>query len=538
MRAFALLFAAQLRRDRWQLAIWIVGVSLLGFAALSAISTEFGDETDRRALVTVASANPAFLFLRGTPDGVGVGALVHFQAFAFTAVLAGFMNTFLVVRHSRADEMLGRTELVGSTPVSRITTLSATLALAFLANAALALGVAAGYFGGGVEAYRALLVGCGVGVVGLFFAATAALVAQLAPTGRMANGIAASTIGLAYFVRGIGDALGEPSADLTRVESAWMSLLSPIGWAQRSRPFSDAEPGPLVVVAVAALLIGATAIVVRARRDLGASLFVERRGPARGGVSTRSTLALAFRLQRGTIIGWASAAAIFGVIAGALGSAVEQFTGANDTLRDLIAQLAGGDGADVGEVFATAILGIAGALAAAAGIQAIVRLREEETAGLAEQLLATPASRLGWFGGQWIVAATSVVVVLGVAGLATGVSLLVVGDEPAIVLYLSAALAHAPAALVFVGLTGLVFGLFPRHTAALGWGLLVVALVLGQFGELLQLPDWAQKLSPFAHSSAMPVDDFDALSAAILVAVSVAAGGLAMAAIGRRNVMA
>ena len=538
MRALPLLIVAQLRRDRWQLTLWVVGISLLGFAAANAIATEFASEADRRAIVAIASANPAFLFLRGTPDGTGIGALAYFQAFTFISVLAGFMNTFLVVRHSRGDESLGRAELIGSTPAGRQSPLIATLAVALFANVALASLVGLAFLVAGEAVWPSFLVGIGAGSVGFFFAAVAATVAQLTPSSRMANGVSSAIVGLAYFARGIGDALGDANSDLTRVDSAWISLLSPIGWAQRSRPFSDADPTLLVPVVFAALALAVFAVFVRARRDLGSSLFADRQGPAVGGNSTRSPIALAFRLQRGTIVGWATAGAFMGIIAGALGSVVADITESNGSLRDLIAQLAGGADPDILEVFAAAIIGITGVLAAAAGIQAVVRLREEEAAGHAELLLSTPLRRLGWFAAQLVVAGASVFVVLAVAGIAAGVSLAVVGrGAGSIGTYVIAALAHAPASLVFVGLAGLVFGLLPRLTTALSWGLLVIALVLGQFGELLQLPQWLQDASPFAHSSAMPVDELNVLAVVVLVGIAFAMAALAAALVRRRDIL-
>ena len=37
--------------------------------------------------------------------------------------------------------------------------------------------------------------------------------------------------------RGIGNALGTPSSDLTRMHSSWLTRLSPFGWAENVRAF-------------------------------------------------------------------------------------------------------------------------------------------------------------------------------------------------------------------------------------------------------------------------------------------------------------
>lgn len=189
------LFLFQARRDRVTLPVWILGIALLGFATSSAVVTQFGDEPSQAAILTLAASNPAFLFLRGLPDGTGVGAVVFFQGFAFTAVLAGLMSTFLVVRHTRTDEELGRAELLGSVPLPRAASLAATLLLGAAANLILAVFVAAGFVAAGLPVPGAALAGGAVGAVGVFFVGLGAAVAQVLPSGRSANGAAAGLVG-------------------------------------------------------------------------------------------------------------------------------------------------------------------------------------------------------------------------------------------------------------------------------------------------------------------------------------------------------
>ncbi|MDH6182118.1 ABC-2 type transport system permease protein [Microbacteriaceae bacterium SG_E_30_P1] len=537
MSAFLRILAAQARRDRWVLTIWILGIAALGLAAANAISSEFAEEAERAAIVAVAAANPAFLFLRGLPDGTSVGVVAFFQAFSFTAVLAGLMSTFLVARHTRADEEQGRGELVQSTPVRRASPLLATVALGVIANVVLAALVAAGYAASGLPIEGSVMTGLATGSTGLVFVGVGALVAQAAPTGRATNGIAAAAVGVAYLVRGVGDALGTPSDDLTRVVPSALSWASPIGWAQATRPFAEPTPLPLALSLATFALLTLAAVLVRARRDLGSSILPESAGRASAGFGGRSVLGLAWRLQHGTLLGWSIGAAVLGAIAGALAPVVADAVAGNDSLAQLIASLSPGTEADTAAVFTTAILGMTGVLAAASGVQAVLRLRSEEQEGRAELLLSTPTSRWVWAGSTMFIAAISVFAVCLVGGVATGALLVASGNPEALGEYAAAGLAHAPAALVFVALTGLVFAALPRLTVAVGWSILVVGLVLGQFGELLDLPEWAQDISPFRHSSAVPVEAFDAGAAAALVAIAVGGVILALAVLRRRSLV-
>ena len=526
----------QARQDRVTLPVWILGITLLSFATSTAVATQFGDEESQAAILTLAASNPAFLFLRGLPDGTGVGAVVFFQGYAFTAVLAGLMSTFLVVRHTRSDEELGRDELLGAVPLPRAASLAATLVLGTAANLLLAVFVAAGFVAAGLPAGGAFAAGSAVGTVGVFFTGVAALAAQVLPTGRGANGAAAGLVGAAYLVRGVGDALGTPSADLLHVASAWPSLLSPIGWGQRARPFTSPDLAVLLVLLAAAAALGTLALLVRRRRDVGASLLPQRNGREHAGVGGRSFVGLAWRLQRSAVVGWCVGAAAIGAVAGALGPLVSETVSSVAPIRDLIARLVPGGQAGLVDVFVTALLGIAGVFAATAGIQAVLRMRAEETEGRAELLLAAPASRARWLGANLLTAAVSAALVAATTGAAAAVGLGLSGiaDGQAWSL-VPAALAHVPAALVFMAAAAVAFALVPRLSIVLGWGMFAAGLVLGEFGELFGLPVWLQDASPFRHSSAMPVEPFNQGGALGLLAIAAAGAALAAYCLRRRD---
>jgi ABC-2 type transport system permease protein len=375
--------------------------------------------------------------------------------------------------------------------------------------------------------------------VGLFFMASAALVAQIMPSARTANGTGAALVGGAYVVRGAGDALGTADASLLHVTPAWPSLFSPIGWGQRIRPFTDADPLPLLIIGAAALVLAAVAVALRNGRDLGAGyIAADESGAERAPAGLASMLGLAWRLQRGSMASWGFTGAALGAVAGGLGPVISHALAGNASLMELMSRLVPG-GASMVDLFTTAMLGIAGIMAAAAGVQAVLRLRAEEAEGRAELLLAVPASRIRWLGGTLAVAAISTAAVAAAAGASAAVVLILTqagGSNPGMVF--AAAMAHVPAALVFPALTVFVFALTSRGSSALGWGSLAAALVLGQFGELLGLPAWLQDLSPFRHSSAMPVEAFNPEGALLMAAVAIAGAAAASVLIRGRDLTA
>ena len=70
---------------------------------------------------------------------------------------------------------------------------------------------------------------------------------QLMRTSRGANSLAVWVLLLTFLIGGLGNALGTPTADLQRIESSWLTWLSPFGWGENSRPFADDNMWPLLL---------------------------------------------------------------------------------------------------------------------------------------------------------------------------------------------------------------------------------------------------------------------------------------------------
>jgi ABC-2 type transport system permease protein len=52
------------------------------------------------------------------------------------------------------------------------------------------------------------------------------------------------------------------------------------------------------------------------------------------------------------------------------------------------------------------------------------------------------------------------------------------------------------------------------------WGALVACVVIGFFGDVLDLPTWVADLSPFQHTPELPVADLTLVPLAALTAVA------------------
>lgn len=534
----AVLLRQRLRRDRWQLIVWIVCIAFLGLFSAASIEQTYGSAAGRVELMRLAIANPTILVLRGLPQGTTLAAVTFFEIFTFLALLAGLMNTFLAVRHSRAEEESGRAELVGSTPAGRLLPTTATVVHGVIANILLAIATGVGFLASGLPAYGSFVAGAAVGGAGVAFLAVGLLLAQLMSTSRGANGYAAAIVLIAYVLRGVGDATGTVAANGVSMVSAWPTWLSPVGWGEQMSPYVRNDWWPLLLQLGFAAVLIAGVFGLQAVRDSGAGVFAERSGRRDALPTLNGPLGLAWKLQWPIVVGWTVGGVLAGLLAGALGGVVSSSM-ANDpnltSIRDAVARIGAGGTGSFASLFISAIMSIVGVLAAACAVQAVIRLRQEEASGSAEVMLSTPLSRVRWLLEFVLVGLVAVVLVLLAAALAAGLSALASGERGSIVGdAFAAAAAQFPVALVYLGVLTLVFVVLPSWTVSVAWTTLGLGAFVGIFGALIRLPDWLRHVSPFADAPVV-VGTVDWSGGYWMIGIAVVAIAAAAALIRRRD---
>ncbi len=517
------------RRDRIMLPAWIYVLTALVVATGYSFRTLYKTEAAREQVAAGTAHNPAVLALTGPLFGTSVGALTAWKYGAFAAVGAALMSIFIVIRHTRADEEAGRLELVGSAAVGRHSALAVGLLLATAASCAVALLTAVGLIAEGLSAAGAAALGLAIASCGLVFAAVAAVAAQLAGSARGARGLAIGLLGAAFVVQSAGAAAGAGGPQ-------WLSWLSPVGWALQVRAFAGDRWLVLALPLAAAVVATAIAVALAGRRDLGAGLLPSRPGPARGAVTLRSPLALAWRLQRGTLVGWTAGVLVAGAVSGAVAQGIGSLLGSGPQVRDALARLGGQSG--LTSAYLAATMSIIGLAAAGYAVSAVLRLRSEESAQRAEPVLATATSRISWAASHLITTAAGTAVMLAAAGLGAGLGYGLRAGDPGrhVPGLLGAALAQWPAALAIAAVAVALFGVLPRSCVAGGWAALAVAALLVLLGPTFRLAQWAQDISPFTHVPKLPGGP---ASAAPLIWLAVAAALLTvvgLAGLRRRDI--
>lgn len=518
------LVGATLHRDRVRIAAWMVAITVLVWTTAAGTKALFPTQADLDEAARASEDNVVALAFNGPAQALDtIGGQVAFQLVAVGCLAMGLMALLTMSRLTRSEEESGRLELVRALPVGR----HAPLAAAGIVVAAMAAGTGAlvtlSLLATSLPAAGSVSVGAGLAGVGLVFGAVTAVTAQVTENSRIASGLTGAVLAAAYVVRAIGD-----------VGNGALSWPSPIGWAQKARPYAGEQWWPLLLMVVATVALASVAVRLVDRRDLGAGLVAPRPGPPAAAPSLDSAAALARRLQRGTVLWWGIGVVGLAVSYGSITGSVDDFIGDNESLTDIIAR---GGGNLVDSFLATSLL-IMSVVTGGFAVQAVSRLRSEETGGRAEVVLATPTSQTGWVWSHLAVALAGSVLIQLAGGLGLGgLAAITTGDGGALPRVMAAALAYLPAIWVVAAVAVALFGLAP-HWTVLSWLPLTLGAFFGMFGSVLDLPQAVLSLSPFEATPAVPSAEWEVLPLVVLAAVAAAVTMAGVAGFRRRDVPA
>ena len=512
-----------LRRDRVRLPLWLVGVAGVTYGSGAAMGTTFPTQSAIDAYAASVASSPAVVAMSGPPIALDtLPGIVLNKIELVTVVGVCVMAALTVVRHSRAEEEAGRTELLRSGEVGRHAGGLAALLVAGGASVLLGLVVALGLVGAAVPGRSALLYGAGTAGLGVVVAAATLCLAQLFVHARAATGAALALVGVAYVLRAAGDVRGDA-----------LVWLSPVGWSQATHVLGAERWWPLLVCLGAAIALAWLAFRLSGVRDVGAGLVAPRPGAPVGGRLMSSAFGLAVRQQRGAVVAWAVGVLALAVAEGSLADVVQSLARDNPTLEKYLN--ATGQGSLV-DAYLSTILLVLGLLTAAFAVSATARLRAEETSDRLEALLATGLSRSRWLFSGLAVVGLGAVLVLLLGGLGLGLSYAVAtGDGGAVLRLPVEVLVYLPAVLALVALAVLVLGWRPSW-GGVPWAALGLCFVLGWLGSLLGLPSWVLEVSPFGAAPLLPLQPMQWTGPVLTALVAVLLAGVGWLGLLRRDI--
>jgi ABC-2 type transport system permease protein len=550
-----------LRRERVNSTVWVLALLAVIIGLVPGLNEIMVGE-DMNALVSMMQ-NPTLVSMVGPAIALinnSYGALYTNFMLVFTALTVGIMNIFLVVRHTRADEELGRYEVVRSLPTGRLAHLNATFMTAIIVNTVLAVLMGLGMYAVGDASMTfngSMLWGAALGATGLVFAAFTALFSQLSSNARGAMAYSFIALILFFFLRGAGDMQMAAAWDAA-VEAgeqpamSIISLLSPLGMVMRTYAYAGDFWWPIFALLGTAVAVGAIAFKLNAMRDIDQGFIPARPGRsfAKKWLVAPHARGLTFKLTKNALIGCIIGMFFLGASYASILGDVDEFVARNDMYQGLMLHIAGIEievvespsgtferidawvdgriirtatdpeeivdvlnyavdyaGFTVQDLFASMIMNMMALMAMVPVLLFVLRARAEERAIRTELLLAASVCKIKYLKGfalMAFIAAPLLQFMLAVGLYGTGVA--IVGpDILSFTLLLEAALVYVPALWVMAAITILLVGVAPK-AAGLIWAYFTFNFLLIFVGRMGDFPGWLLKTAPMGWVPQIPVD--------------------------------
>ena len=521
-----------LRRERLETGISVLAMVVGSIALAAFMSTRF-DPASRQALILTLN-NPGIIAMMGPVYGLDdytVGAMYANTVMLWMVMAAAVVNILLVIRLTLADEQKGLTEIIRSLPVGRLASLHAAMTVVLIVNVVVALAVGVGIYAVSdvsLDLASSLLYGAALGVCSLYFAALAAVCAQVASGSRSAIGISLAAMALLYLMRAVGDMGCEP-----------LSRLSALGLVLRTQVFVNNQVWPLLLILLQALALAALAYLLNLQRDSGSGLLPARPGRSRASGWLQTPGGLALRLSKSTITAWAVAVFLLAASYGSALGSIDSFVAENAFYQQLVGLDAYGDDFTMTMIFATFVTAILNMLSLVPLLLVTLKTLFEEKDGRADPVMSTGVSRYRYMLSHTglAFAASLVFPCLAALGLyATAAVVLPDADAAGIgLVFLSKAnLVFLPAFWLMIGFATFVVGLFPKAVNAVWiyYSCIFFVTLAWDF-----VPEWMTRISPFAWLPKLPVDSLATVSdwLPMLVVTAIAAVLTAAGLVGYRR---
>ncbi|MGZ4952913.1 MAG: ABC transporter permease [Halobacteriota archaeon] len=517
-----------IRRDLLLMPIWILLPALFTIVVVAAFVDLYPTAASQQILASQIVNSPGFIGLLGPVSAPTIGGLTVWRANLFDALIVAGASALIVIRHTRADEETGRSELLGSGPIGRRAPLSASLIVTLSVDLLIAALVAGGLIAFELPVVGSVAFGLSLAAIGWIFAALAAVAAQLTESAGVARGIVGAVFVLFYGVNAVGDA-SDPSGQ------SWLSRVSPLGWMHLVQPFASERWSVFVPFIGSVVILTAVALVLSSRRDIGAGALKLRFGAVRASRRLGGPLTLAWRLHRRTLFAWATLFALYGLLIGDLATTSANLLATNPQLASLFARF-GGASAYTDALF-TFSLTFVGWIAAAYAIATTLRLRSEEIEKHVDHVLAASVSRLRWAASDLALVVIGSVVVLAAFGLSAGLTYGLSAGNLGYELphLLVAALAYLPAVWVMAGIAMALYGFAPK-LSVVSWGALAAFVAVEVVGGTLQASESILNLSPFHDVPAVLVSGVSLLPLASLTFVALVLSVAGLIGFQRRSI--
>jgi ABC-2 type transport system permease protein len=512
------------RRSLRGAIVWaIIFASYIASKAIGFVAA-YPNAVARAQIATTFSNNIGIEILLGSPphDATTAG-FVAWNTLGIMVIFGSIWGLLLATKLLRGEEDAGRWEILlsGQTTAKRaaVNTLAGlgVISVVFFLIIALALVAIGRYpgvdFGTGPALLFALTGVCGI----VFFMSLGALTSQLMPTRSRGVGAAVGVLGLSFLLRAVGD-----------ITSAhWVLNLTPFGWIEKLQPLSNGRPLWLLPLLAFIAIFTAATIYTAGKRDLGDSIFADRDSAKAHTWLLNSPFAAAFRLSRGTIVAWLTAITAVALLFGLLTKSAAQAFNQSASTRQVLGHLAHHSQTLGANTFLGVVFFLQMILIMAYAASSVSAVRRDEAEGYLDNFLVGPVDRRRWLWGRILLTSIVVIVIGALSTVAVWIGTNSQASGVTFHTILLADLNSLVPVVVTIGFGIFTFGLWPRLTALIAYGVIGWSFLVETVDSGVNLNHWILDTSLFSQVALAPAASIHWATNWILVAL-----GLVLAILG------
>lgn len=476
-----------------------------------------------KAYSTIASRDS---FARSFSDNVGLDALLgpphHLETivgytawncFGIIIIIGAIWAFLLATKYFRGEEVAGRTEVLltgqttaGQAAVNLLGGLGSSLVVLYTVVAILfiAIGRARSIdFSTTAALFFALAVTTG----SMLFMAIGAFTSQLMPTRSRASTFAAVIFGVCFMIRA--------AADVTSLH--WLLDVTPLGWIEKLQPLVGSQPVWLLPIFALVCALCVATVWLANQRDLGDSTFADRDSARPRTALLNSPLPAAVRLTRSASIGWLFAISLFAFTYGLLTrAAIQALQSSPSSLQHGFDRLANTIHINFASLFLGVIFLMLMALIMAYAASAVGKIREDEAEGYLDNFLVRPVSRLRWLWGRTALVITVSVLACFIASIGAWIGQAMQHNGVSFSLLLKAGANMIAPVLFTIGAGMLAFGVRPRLTTLVAYGVLGWSFLISMISSGVNLNHWILDTSVLHQVALAPATNPDWTTDAVI----------------------
>lgn len=518
------------RQVRTAAIVWALVFGGTVASSALAYAAAYPTVAERHQAAVATSRDPGLAVLLGPVSEIEtVGGYTVYKSFVFLTCIGAIWGLLAATRLLRGEEDAGRWGLVLAGPTRAAGATLATLAALGAAVAVVFVGTTTITALAGRDPDLAfplahtLLYGGSLAAAPALFVAVGAVTSQLARSRRVATGLGMAVFAVAMVVRMVAD-----SGPSTR----WLLWLSPFGWIERMRPYTEADWRPLALAAVTTVGLAALAVWLAGRRDVGSGVVADDDESDARPFGLGSAGGLVLRREAGVLAAWVLGTAAGAFAFGMVGKVAEDAL--PDSSLDVLKHF-GVSGAVTAQYFGVTFLFVATLVALLPAGQ-VGAAADDEAGGRLALMLALPVRRAGVFGARLAITAAAIVLAAALAGLGAWAGAASQGVDAGLATMVGAGLNTVPTALVVLGIGALYLGVAPRSAAPAVYAVVIASLVIHLLASLVDSTRWMQRLSLFHYMALAPAATVHASSVLALLGIALVLCGAATALFARRDV--